>query len=220
MTYLELCKKLRSESGIAGTGPITVAGQDGELGRIVSWISDAYEEIQNSREDWFFLRNDFTFNCTSTVSAYPTSTVSNLANWKDDSFRCYLTTANDEQWLRYIPWHEFRDLRLFGSNRTATGKPIEFTIKPDKSLVLWPIPDAAYTVNGEYYRTAAVLSADADTPLFIRYQLVIVYNALMKYAAYVSEPSLYSSAQFQYNQLLDKLTRNEKVTIKIGRAMA
>ena len=220
MTYLELCKKLRSEAGIAGTGPLSVTGQIGELGRIVSWIDNAYEEIQNLREDWFFLRNDFTFNCTATVSAYPTTTVSNLANWKADSFRCYLTTANDEQWLRYIPWEQFRDLRLFGTNRTTTGKPIEFTIKPDKSLVLWPIPDATYTVNGEYYRTADVMSADADTPLFTRYPLIIVYNALMKYAAYVSDPALYAHGQSEYGKLLDKLTRNEKANITLGRPLA
>ncbi|MFA5921167.1 MAG: hypothetical protein WC856_07730 [Methylococcaceae bacterium] len=220
MTFLELCKEVRSRAGITGTGPLTVVGQIGELGRIVSFTNEAYIELQDSREDWYFLRNDFTFNCTSTVSAYPTTTVSNLANWKNDSFRCYLTTANDEQWLRYIPWDEFRDLRLFGTNRTATGKPIEFTIKPDKSLVLWPIPDAAYTVVGEYYRTAATMTADSDTPLFSRYQYVIVYAALMRQGAYISDPALYSSSEIEYNKLLSQLTRNEKDTITIGRAMA
>jgi len=220
MTFLELCKEVRSKAGITGTGPLTVVGQIGELGRIVSFTNEAYIELQDSREDWFFLRNDFTFNCTSTVSAYPTTTVSNLANWKDDTFRCYLTTADNEQWMTYIPWGAFRDLRLFGSSRTTTGKPIEFTIKPDKSLVLWPIPDAAYTVVGEYYRTAATMTVDADTPLFSRHQYVIIHGALMKQAAYISDPALFASSQNEYQKLLNQLTKNNRDKIFMGDPLA
>lgn len=45
-TYLELCQAFREDIGIAGTGPATVVGQTGILGRIVRWIADADITIQ------------------------------------------------------------------------------------------------------------------------------------------------------------------------------
>lgn len=220
MNRLALCKRLRQEANIAGTGPVTTIGQTGELASLVDWIDAAYEEIQDKRQDWNFLRNDFNFNCTIGVSVYPSSTVANMGNWKKDSLRIYLTTVNDEQWLSYVPWDEFRDYRLKGSNRTATGRPIDFSIKPDKSLVFWPIPDSAYTIDGEFYRNAHVMISDTDSPLFDRFNLVIVWNALMKYAAFQAEPSLYAHAQKEYGLLIGKLEADRAPAIVAGQALA
>jgi len=220
MNRLQLCKRLRELAGIAGTGPTTTLGQTGELGRVVGWIDDSYADICDKRQDWEFLRNDFSFNCTAAQSVYPQATVTNHANWKDDSLRCYLTTTNDEQWLTYIPWDIFRDTRLKGATRDVTGRPIQFSIKPDKSLVLYPIPDDAYTIDGEFYRTAAVMTADTDTPIFQRFHMAIVFNALMRYAAYIADPMLYAYGQKEYGRLINKIDANNTPTITAGGALA
>lgn len=220
MNFLQLCQRLRSKAGIAGTGPATVVNQAGELGRVVDWITEAYEDIQDKRADWDFLRLDFSFNTVAATSTYAKSTVSNLANWKKDSVRIYQTTVNDEQFLYFKEWDEFRDFRLFGPTASATGRPIEFSIKPDKSLVLWPIPDGIYTIRGEYYRTAHVMTANTDEPLFDRYQMAIVFNALMRYAEYVAEPGVYASAQKEYGRLINKLELDRTSEIGTGGPMA
>ena len=220
MNFLQLCQRLRSEAGIAGVGPSTVINQSGELGRIVNHIQDAYEDIQNKHDDWSFLRNDFSFNCVIGTQNYAQSTVANLSNWKKDSFRLYLTTINDEQWIRYMEWDLFRDSRLYGPISTTTGRPIDFTVKPDKSLSVWPIPDNTYTIRGEYYRIPYVLSVDADVPIFDRYHMAIVFNALMRYAAFVSDPTLYAYAQKEYGRLIGKLERERAMSIGISGAMA
>jgi hypothetical protein len=193
--------------------------------RLVDWIKDAYRDIQDRRDDWEFLRLDFTFNTIAGTSTYAKTSVSNLANWKHDqrdSLRCYLaaTGVNDEQWLTFEPWDKFRSTRLFGANRNNSGRPLYFSIKPDKSLVFWPNPDAVYTVAGEYFRTAAEFSADADEPLFDRHHLAIVYNALMRYAAYVAEPSLYARAESEYKRLIRKLDRDYVHNIALGGPLA
>lgn len=211
MNFLQLCQRLRSEAGIAGTGPSTVVNQSGEMGRIVAWVQDAYRDICDKRRDWNFLRNDFTFNLVIGTSEYAQSTVSNLANWKTDSFRLYLTTVNDEQWIRFLPWEEFRDFRLYGPTSTATGRPIEFSVKPDKTVTFWPIPDDTYTVRGEFFRTAPELSLDADEPLFDRHHMAIVYNALMRNAAHTADPGTYSYAEKEYGRLINKL-ENERAS--------
>jgi hypothetical protein len=220
VNFLALCKRLRSEAGIAGTGPASVSGQTGELGRLVDWIADAYEDIQDKHADWSFLRNDFSFNCVSGTGVYPASTVTDLANWKRDSLRVYLTTTDDEQWLEYRSWENFRDIRLMGSSRTQTGRPIEFSIKPDKSLIVWPIPDDTYTINGEFYKVAQVMADDTDEPVFERHHMAIVWNALMRYAAYVENPPLYAHAQKEYGRLIGKLEQDRRPCITVGRALA
>ena len=226
MTFLELCKRLRSEAGIAGSGPTSVASQTGELLRVVDWIKDAYRDIQDRRQDWDFLRNDFSFSASVAGGAtYAKTVVTNLANWKHDerdSFRCYLTATgvNDEQWLVFEPWDKFRSTRLFGANRNNSGRPLYFSIKPDKSVMLWPTPDATYTIVGEYYKTATEFSVDGDEPLFDRHHMAIVYNALMRYAAYVAEPALYARGEAEYKKLIRKLERDFSHNIMLGGPMA
>lgn len=220
MNRLALCKRLRSEAGIAGTGPSSTLNQIGELSRLIDWIDEAYEDIQAKRTDWNFLRNDFQFDCDVDVYVYPASTITNLCNWKLDSLRIFLSDSSDETLLRYMTWDDFRDSRLMGSNRTVTGRPMDFSVKPDKSLILWPIPDDTYTIDGEYYRSPATFSLDADVPLFNQYHMAIVYNALMRYAAYSAEPSLYANAQKEYGRLISKLERDQASIPIIGGAMA
>lgn len=222
MDFLALCKSLRSEAGIAGSGPTTTAGQSGELGRIVEWIKQAYVDIQDEQANWDFLRNDFSLDTVAGTSTYAKSSVSNLATWKNDSLRCYLKSSgvNDEMWLKYEPWDIFRDTRLRGANRNAQGRPLYFSIKPDKSLILWPVPNDIYTVVGEYFRTAIEFANNTDTPAFERHHMLIVFDALMRYAAYVGEPSLYARGEKERKKLMIKLQRDYLPGIMLGAPLA
>ena len=293
MNFLDLAKRLRMEAGIAGTGPDTTVGQAGELGRIVTWIGEAYEDIQNKRNDWGFLRQGFSFNTLSTgyfltanavgsvavgntitgitsgatgvvsavfnslsqmgfalsaitgsftaegisvggvpiagvsvsgpaklqySSTYPRSTVSNLKNWKRDSLRIYLATAgvNDQRWLRFVKWEQFRDTRLRGASQLQTGRPIEFSIDPQKNIITWPIASDLYTITGECFLIPYVLVNDTDLPVFDTNQMAIVYNGLMRYAAYVGDPGIYAEAQKEYGRLIGKIEKEWSQEITCG----
>jgi len=220
MTLLELCQTLRSEAGIAGNGPITTAGQTGELGRVVNWIKQAYQDVQDKNTSWNFMRKNYAFNTVIGTQNYDSSYVPDLSNWKPYSNRLYLNTAQNEWFLQFVPWEEFRDYRGFGSSRTQTGRPIECTINPAKELVLWPIPDNAYTIVGEYFRTPHVMVADTDTPIFPRFQMCIVFNALMRYASYVNEPGVYAYAQKEYGKTISSLENDQLEQIKFAGPLA
>jgi hypothetical protein len=220
MTKLELCQRLRVRAGISGSGPSTTLSQTGEYGLLVDLIDTAYEDIQNKYGTWDFLRHTFTFTCGIGVSEYIPSLSANLADWKDNSFRCYLATTTDEQELAQLDWETFRDIRLLGTSRNATGRPSEITIKPEKAVVVWPIPDAAYIITGEYYRKADTMTADADTPVFESYQMSIVYAALMQYAGDVGLPTLYATAQKEYKKLIRMMQREYLPRIKLGDPLA
>lgn len=219
MTFLEIAQRVRTECGLGGSGPSTVIGQVGELGRVVAWVQAAYTDVQDKNENWEFLRADFSFNTAAAGTGnYLSSLVANFGEWKSDSMRCYLvsTGAVDEQWLKFRPYEVFRDLYLMGANRIVTGRPIEFTIKPDKSLQLWPIPDAIYTINGEFFKKALTLALDTDVPAFPRFHMAIVYNAMMKYAAWAGNPSLFAYGEREYNRLLSKLENTQLPEISLG----
>lgn len=213
---------VRQEAGVAGTGPTTTIAQTGEIGRIVSYVAQAYQEIQDRRADWGFLRNNFSFTTVIGQAYYPTSTVANLAEWKRDSFRLYQASAglSDERWIRFVNWETFRDTRLRGSAQTLTGRPIEFSINPQKNVVTYPIPDKEYVIDGEYFAYAAVMTADTDVPIFNRFHMVIVYNALMRYASYISDPATYARAQHDYRIQMGKLERTWQQEMTLGAALA
>lgn len=205
MQSIEIYRRTASKAGIAGITPATTTGQVGEAQRVIDWCRDAYIDIQERRNDWSFMRKEFSFPCVIGTASYPKSTVSDLANWRKEDVRCYLATTDDEQWLCYRDWESFRSTRLMGSQRTVTGRPQDYTIKPDKSLMVWPIPDQAYTLDGEYFRTAVPFTTDVDEPLFERFHMAIVYQALMYYASYSAEPATYADAQKNFERLIDKM---------------
>lgn len=223
-TFLELAGDLRREAGINGTGPSTVVSQTGEMQRVVEWILTAYRTIQNLHHNWLFLQNDFSFNTVAATQTYTPTTAGcpELGRWKDDTFQYYLTSVgvNGQQDLMFVPWDDFSAYYLRGSLQTQSGPPDVITIRPNRSLMLWPIPDAIYTISGEYYKRAQTMAADADEPLIPpEFQDAIVWRALMMYGAYEGASEKYSHGQNEYKHLLSRLELNQLPEFELGDAL-
>lgn len=225
MTFLELCQRLVSESGTTGTGPTSVLNQVGEYARIVNWVHSAYEDVQNAYQDWRFLTTDVEFPTVADTQAYtPTEAgYTDLAKWKTANygdFRAY-TAFGNEQYLDYLPWSVFRTAYLFGSSRTQTGKPIVYSVKPDNSIIFYPIPDAGYTISGEYYKVPDVMTVNTSVPIIpARFQLVIVWRALMLYGAFEAADEKYAHGQNEYKKLFGKLKKDQGPTPSFGAPLA
>ncbi len=221
MTKLELCQRLRQEAGISGTGPAATTGQTGEMLRVVTWVDDAYRDVQNLHQMWEFLRSDFSFPTVASTQTY-TRAAANLADlkrWKLDSMRVYLTSTGvtDEQRIDFVPWADFRDVYLYAANRSNTGRPVKFTVKPDKSLMFWPTPDAIYTVVGEYWKLADVLADNSDEPLFDEdFHMVIVWHAIRYYGAFEAAPEKFSFGMSEYERLMSQLCTDQLPQMSMG----
>lgn len=205
--------------------PASVLSQTGEMRKVVDWTAKAYESVQNTHLQWNFLRDDFSFSTIASTANYTKAavTLTELGAWKDDSFRCYLTATgvSDEQELEFVPWDDFRFIYLRGTSGTQTGRPVRFSILPDMSVTFHPIPDAVYTVTGEYFKRAQVMSANADEPIIPReYQQIIVWRALMFYGAERAAPEKYSHGNTEYRRLLRTLERNQLPKISYGAPLA
>jgi hypothetical protein len=222
VNYLALCKRLRSEAGLSGTGPATVVDQTGEMLRVVNWIAEAYEFIQNAYSTWRFLRTDFSFSTTASKQGYTPAeaSITDHADWIEESIRLY-SSITDEQFLYYLPWTDFRDVYMFGSHRTQEQRPSIVSIKPDNTLMLWQIPNAIYTCVGEYYTVPDVLAGDSGTPNFPeRFHMAIVWKALMLYGAYAAADEKYAHGDNEFSTLLRQLSFDQLEKATYGAPLA
>lgn len=225
MNYLQLCQRLRQECRISGTGPAAVTSQTGEYKKVVDWIDTAYQDIQNLHASWRFLQKPFSFTMTIGKRDYTPAEagITDLAKWKFEEygdFRAYLT-AGDEQRLEYLPWDDFRDMYLIGTNRTATGRPGVFTVEPDETIDFDYVPDAAYTCVGQYFQTPDVMTANDSEPVFpAQYHMAIVYRGLMFYGADYAADERYSHGFNEYRKIIRKLEQNQLQHFVYGRPLA
>jgi hypothetical protein len=210
MTFLEICQRLRLEAGISGSGPITVINQVGELEKVVKWVLSAYESVQNKYATWKFLQTSFSFPTIIDTQAYTPASVSldELATWKFDKENdlTIYSSVSDEQYLTYVPWDDFQGAYMFGSARTESERPSVVTIKPDNSMLLWPIPNEIYTVTGEYFKKAQAMTENTDTPIIpSQHHMIIVWRALMYYGAFAAATEKYAHGQNEHRKILRKM---------------
>ena len=227
MNFLELVQRLHSDVGETGTAPSTVTGQTGMALRLVNWTKKAYEDVQEVHESWLFRRDDFDFPTIATQPTYTPAAVSidDLANWVYDpdqnalsGITCY-SAVTDEQHLVYMPWDDFKRAYYFGAHRSVSHRPTVFTIKPDMSIQLWAIPDAVYTITGEYIKQPVAFVNNADTPVFTQQHMIIVFRAMMYYGHYQGAPEIYAFGQDEYKKALSKLEFNQLPKMTFGSSL-
>jgi hypothetical protein len=225
MNLLQLVNQARVECGVSGPSLTTVQNLTGESARIASWVQQAWIDIQTSKEDWLFLRNTFSFNTTAQVWEYSATAagLTDFGNWKRDSFRCSTVGSNhgDEQLMNYMEWTTYRNLYQYANMRQTYARPVVVSIMPNKDLAFGAIPNQAYLIDGEYYTQPVSLSADTDVPgIPARFQMIIVYRAMMYYAGFESAPEVLSRGDFEYRRLYSRMEIDQLPTIVSGPPLA
>lgn len=224
MNYLELCKRLRSEAGIAGVGPAKVTDQSGESLRVVEWIRQAWVEIQNLHEYWKFRWAEGLFETTElSVGVFSdTYEFAGADDFDRESMSIYKTAdgSSESTPMFYFDYLDFRDRFQFAPVAEADqDQPSFWTIKPDKKIQVYPVPDAFYTLGFDYSKTPQVLEANTDTPLCAsRYHMTIIYLALLSYGRYenANEVLKFAGAQYDYARKqmeLNELLLDEEMTV-------
>ena len=228
MNFLALCQSVREKCGISGLGPLSVINQTGEMQRLVNWVNEAWEDIQNWNENWNWMRRDFTLQTVAGQRFYAVPAIApDQAHWHLDSLRCYKTADGQqaEQFLAYLSYGDFRNTHMFGSMNIQTGKPLIFSVRPrDKALFLGPLPNETYTVYGEYQASASRMVTNTDTPgmgYFPEgFHMMIVHRAVMKYAEYEGAGPLYGAAQVNFRQAMRGLEKAQLDDVELGGALA
>lgn len=186
-TFLELCQRVASDSGtVNGAQPTTVVGQTLRLGKIVRWTNDAWRSIQNASGSWRWMRGDFAGQTVASTRAYSGAdfSLTRFGEWicrgdDEERYSIFLTATgvSDEQPLRFIDYDRFYAAFMRGTQ--TADRPVYFTITPENTLALHPIPDAIYTVRGPYRKTTQEMTADDNVPeMPVRFHHLIADGAL------------------------------------------
>ncbi|MDE1943468.1 MAG: hypothetical protein KGI47_10065 [Betaproteobacteria bacterium] len=95
MNLLQLVNASMQECGASGSALTTTANQTGEAARFVSWVQQAWIDIQSLHQDWGFLRTSCAFPLVGGQDYYPVTqtNATNFGQWDRDTFRNY---ANPE----------------------------------------------------------------------------------------------------------------------------
>jgi hypothetical protein len=235
VNYLQLVNLARSEAGVAGGDLATLqSALSAESTRFKNWVANEWIRIQSEHPDWEFLRFSGEFNTTANQANYTPQqakatsdgTISGtpiLGNWKRDSFR--VSTAgqnyNDEMLLGFMPWWQYRNLYQYGNMRSARSRPVVFSIDPQKNLYFGIVPDGAYTIVYEFYRTPITLSADADTPAMpARFHELIAFRALRAYGIFMAAPEVIGRADDQISRIGAELAADQLQVITSGPPLA
>lgn len=225
MTNLQLCNKLIQKCAISGGSIATIANQTGEMARVIAWIDEAYQAIQRIHSNWDWMRRDVSFTTTAGKSKYTPAEcgASDVATWKMDSFRTYITSVGvaSEVFLGELEYDRYRDTYLYGNMRNTTGRPIAIAVTPgDLSLNLGLTPDSiGYTVVGQYFHEPLTFTADGDVPTFpSKYHMIIVYRAMMYYGSYEAAGDVYNEGLNAYNELVRKLNNEQLQDVTLGSA--
>lgn len=222
MNRLLLCQRLMLECGISGTLASTL-NQTGEFNRVVTWIDQAWNDLQTKHDDWDFMRSSnvlgqgASFATVAGQAAYPLGTgvgtvgilADNFGKWDVETFRCYTTSVgtNDEIELDHIPYDSWRDAYMLGSLRQVQTRPVAVAIGPNKSVCVGPPSNGLYTVTGDYFTAPAVMAADTDVPTGLpkQFHILIVANAMLDYSGYEAAPEVMTRAQNRRTQMLAQL---------------
>ena len=228
MNYLALVNRAKRECGVVGSDLTTLATQSTEINRLAAWVNTAWMDVQESHDDWFYLRSTLAFASTALQFSYTAAQMGiaaspGLGNFKRDSMRIYSPSLglSNEMVLPFVPYDDFLQLYQFGTMRTTYTRPVVFSIDPQRNFVLGATPDAIYNVNGEFYVAPSELVADTDTPvLTTRYHMLIVYGAMMHYGQYESAREVYQRGKMEFDKMMSRLNGDQLPDMTFGPSLA
>lgn len=215
MNYLELCQMVARESGtVSGTQPSSVASQTGRMAKIVHWVDIAWRQIQNRRNAWLWMRDEFEGNLSAGSARYTPASFSltRHAEWinEEDTVTLYKQSegVSDEGRLLFMPWKMYR--RTYERGTQTADRPVHYTISPAGELCFGPKPDATYVVRGEYRKSPQTLSENEDIPeMPARFHELVAWEGLLLLAEHDEAEIHIAVANRRKSELSSDLERDQ-----------
>jgi hypothetical protein len=212
MNYLTLCQTVREKCGITGTGPASVSNATGEMLRIVNWVNEAWEMIQRSAPDLYFME---------AVDTSLTTTAKQIAVPDDFSevISLVLTTGSSKSLLRYVPRKIFDQRHIESQN--LIGRPQEYCVKGNNIVFNKAPADITEQLILTYTKKPTTLTENDDEPdMPTKYHWLIVYKAMELYGFYENAQEIIQQGKMDYDRLYRDMQRGQRSPIVKARAMA
>lgn len=218
MTYLELVRRLAREVGASG-GIQSLQTAEGEAKRLADWVNQAWLDIQLVRDTWSWRLNEFEVAVPSGSAIVDTSTITDFYKPLKGSVYGKFVAASTWFPLEYIDFQAWQD--YVRTRPTAISQPTSYTLKPDRTVELYPIPANDYSVRGLYVKKPQQLVNDFDVPILPEeFHQLIVYQAMMLYAQYEAAPEIFQAGVQGYNRLYSRMLNSEPFDVSLPGALA
>ena len=209
MQFLKMAQKVRQLVGMQGTGPSSVTAT-GYEGLLVALVSDAWEDLQNYRKKWKWMRDQKNFLLVAGTTTYTPATIfgpnNRFKTWlTEDPF--YALVSGQKKQLRYLEYDYFMYKHL---NDAINGVVSEFTVRPNDYALVFNLPDSQYTIYSCYKKNNQELVNAADEPEMPEdYHMYLVYEATARYALSMSMGAVYQLYSNKAKELLGSILREQ-----------
>lgn len=208
MTFLELCRRVRLDSGISGD-IATVDNQQGILAKLVTWVREADYDILKSRTDWIFMQRSAnaglqvgkTEYLPADLNMQPFAALSRVYVDQVPIARCEFEVLDD--------WH----IKQGGA---PAGVPQRYAVTPLKRILFDHAPTAAVSVALRYNALPIRMTANSSVSLIPdEHHEIIVQKALMSYASMEQDDKLLRDAMQRFDLLHRQLCNSYLPELKV-----
>ena len=213
MTFLEICQRVYSLSGVHGY----MTDVDGVIdlqNKVSQGVNESWIALQNLRSDWsFMIARQQGFSTVQGQEIYtPTEVgIDDLGVYIHEGI--YL----DNKPLLHINVDEYPRI-----DNTKEDKPEWYTVEPSSNNLYLDLPDGSYNLDIYYRRTVQDLfvqlenpedplnppSINSNTPNFPEsYHSILVYAGLAAFAQFIGNPEMYGKWNLEYEKGIGQLMR-------------
>lgn len=220
MTYLDLCKLLQQRTGTGGSDLAAVTGLTGAQRRLVTYVAEAWKDIQVARRDWTFRFNTFSVTLTAGAQSYDMDAAIGAGLAQTVQPRVLTIEKSGDtstrKRLSLLDYSYFED--LFGDKVASSGRPSYVTVEPQNRRVKFDtLLDVNCVFKGTYEKAVQTLAATTDTPTIdAQYHDAIFYKALMKWAEFEEADSVYITARNSYDEWMQRMVNDLTPKVLVG----
>jgi hypothetical protein len=194
MNFLEICKRVRLESGISGD-IAAVTGQQSILAKLVVWVQEADLEIQRSHTEWSFMWRRASANLVAGKNEYLPADL-NMQPFSNIETMFVGTKQVDE-----VPWAQLEH-DLLSNGGAPTGEPCKYALSPDGFIVFNRSPLAIAVVSIRYHLLPLRMTINTSvSPIPEEFHEAIVQRALQSYARHEQDDQLQRDAMTQFESI-------------------
>lgn len=211
MNFLEICRRVRQDSGISGD-IAAVTGQQGILAKLVTWVQEADLEIQRSKTEWSFMWRRTLANLVVGKNEYLP------ADLNMQPFANLETLFVGTKELSEVPWAQLEH-DLLSNGGAPTGEPCSYALSPDGYIVFNRSPLVVAVVNIRYHLLPQRMTINTSvSPIPEDYHEAIVQKALQSYARHEQDDQLQRDAITAFDGLSKEMAARylPKITFKFG----
>lgn len=114
--------------------------------------------------------------------------------------------TSDEQPMHFVEPYDFEGYFDRNSFATSVGRPVYYTILPNRRIAVFPRPDVEYTVRIPFRRRVQLLASNTDEPFMPEeFHPMIAYKAIMDYMGFQENSRQFQNASRLYTELWEDL---------------